>query len=72
MLKKRSLDLSEVCTEKVLKRHPLPLDLLGSGSGQVACFSCLMTLDLGQNILPFLYLKDLKKFCYVHKTVQEK
>ena len=30
-----------------------------------------MTLDLGQNILPFLSLKDLKKFGCVYKTLQE-
>ena len=28
-----------------------------------------MTLGLGQNILPFLSLKDLKKFGCVHKTI---
>ena len=73
MPNKRSLDLSEAfCTEKALKKRPPPLDLvLGAESAQVARFSCLMTLDLGQNLLPFLSLKDLKKFGCVHKRVQE-
>ena len=72
MPNKRSLDLSEAfCTEKALKKRPPPLDLvLGAESAQVARFSCLMTLDLGQNLLPFLSLKDLKKFGCVHKSVQ--
>ena len=72
MPNKRSLDLSEAfCTGKALKKRPPPLDLvLGAESAQVARFSCLMTLDLGKNILPFLSLKDLKKFCFVHKRVQ--
>ena len=73
MPNKRSLDLSEAfCTEKALKKRPPPLDLvLGAESAQVARFSCLMTLDLGQNLLPFLSLKNLKNFGCMHKTVQE-
>ena len=72
MPNKRSLDLSEAfCTEKALKKRPPPLDLVFLGA-EVARFSCLMTLGLlGQNLLPFLSLKDLKKFGCVHKRVQE-
>ena len=70
---KRSLDLSEgFCTEKALKKRPPPLDLVLLGAEAARC-SCLKTLDLlGQNLilLPFLSLKDLKKFGCVNKSVQ--
>ena len=73
MPNKRSLDLSEgFCTEKALKKRPPPLDLVLLGA-EAARSSCLKTLDLlGQNLilLPFLSLKDLKKFGCVNKSVQ--
>ena len=73
MPNKRSLDLSEgFCLEKALKKRPPPLDLVLLGA-EAARSSCLKTLDLlGQNLilLPFLSLKDLKKFGCVNKSVQ--
>ena len=71
MLINRSLDLSEVCTEKALKKSPPPLQLLGAESWQVALFPSLMTQDLCLGILPFLSAKDVEKFGCVHSTTQK-
>ena len=60
MLKKRSFDLCEVCTEK--KKRPPPLELFGAESRQVALFHSLMILDLCLGILPFLSAKEVMKF----------
>ena len=71
MLKKRSLDLSEVCTEKALKKRPPPLQLLGAESWQVGLFPSLMTQDLCLGILPFLSAKDVEKFGCVHSMTHK-